>query len=175
MAFFHFIINSLGSIINHLNLNSGLIAAIATVILVGITWRYVQLTDNLLKSTYRPQIVVSLHISRLSDNYDIYTKYISVENVGTGVARKLIFGGDLDFETEDGTPLNQIPFFKNGIDALVPGKDRGHQVTNPRGPASPPEVEQYKPVVITVAYEDWTGGDYDDEFTLDFNDLSLSG
>ena len=175
MAFFYFIINSLGSIINHLNSNSGLIAAIATVILVGITWRYVRLTDNLLKSTYRPQIVVSLHISRLPDNYDVYTKYISVENVGTGVARKLIFGGDLDFETEDGIPLNQIHFFKNGIDALAPGKDRIHQGTYLRGPASPPEVEQYKPVVITVAYEDWMGGDYDDEFTLDFNDLSLSG
>ena len=93
MAFFCFIINSLESIINHLNSNSGLIAAIATVILVGITWRYVRLTDNLLKSTYRPQIVVSLHISWLPDS-NVYNKYISVENVGTGVARNLIFGGD---------------------------------------------------------------------------------
>ena len=55
----------------------------------------------------------------------------------------------------------------------MPGKDRGHQVTSLRGPASPPEVEQYKPVVITVAYKDWMDGDYNDEFTLDFNDLSL--
>ena len=83
--------------------------------------------------------------------------------------------GTLDFKTEDGIPLNQIHFFKNGIDALAPGKDRGHQVTYLRGPASPPEVEQYKPVVITVAYKDWMDGDYDDEFKLDFNDLSLPG
>ena len=79
MAFIDCLIDSLGSVIKHLNSNSGLIAAIATVVLVGITWRYVQLTDSLLKATYKPQVVVSLHIDRLQDNRDVYLKYICVE------------------------------------------------------------------------------------------------
>ena len=153
---------------------AAVITAGATIVLAVITSRYVQLTASLLKATYRPEIVVSLHIDRPRDNSAVYLKFICVENVGTGVARRVNFGGDLDFETEDGIPLNQIHFFKNGIDALAPGKDRGHQVTDLRGPANP-EVKQYNPVVITVTYKDWMGGDYDDEFTLDFNDLSLPG
>ena len=64
MAIIDNIINTLGSIIGYLNINSGLIVAIATIMLVGITWWYVRLTDSLLKATYKPQIVVSLRTYR---------------------------------------------------------------------------------------------------------------
>ena len=160
-------------IVDGLNSNSGLITALATVVLVIITGWYARVTDKLLKATDRPEIVVSLHIDRLADHSAIYVKYICVKNVGTGVARGMNFGGDLDFKTVDGIQLNQIYFLEKGIDALPPGKERCHPVTPERGPASEPDVESYDPVVITVSYKDTVGDDHDREFTLDFNDKTL--
>ena len=131
------------------------------------------MTDKLLKATDRPEIVVSLHIDRLRDNSAVYLKFICVENVGTGVARGLNFGGDLDFKTVDGIRLNEIHFIDKGIDALPPGKERCHQVTLTRGPANDPDVGQYDPVVITVSYKDTVGAGHRRKFTLDFNDKTL--
>ena len=73
--------------------------AIAMIVLVGITWRYVWLMDSLLKATYKPRIVVSLRTYRAGG--DRYRQGICVTDAGTGVARKIEFGGDLSFKTPE--------------------------------------------------------------------------
>ena len=170
MVFVNYVINSLGSIIKHLNTNSGLIVAIATVVLVGITWRYVRLTGSLLKATYKPQIFVSLRYEEFigSSGSSLHWQNICVKSIGAGLAREVRFGGDLSFRTEISTPLKEIGFIKNGIDALAPGQEMDERV-----PIEFEPDEEYPPVLITVAYKDSMGGDYKDEFTLDFNDRSL--
>ena len=167
MEFINNIINTLGSIIGYLNSNSGLIAAMATVVLVGITWRYVRLTDSLLKATYKPQIFVFLHYGEFigSSGSSIHWQNICVKSIGAGLAREVMFGGDLSFKTEISTPLKEISFIKNGIDALAPGQEMDERVRIKYEPDG-----EYPPVLITVAYKDSIGDDYDGEFTLDFND-----
>jgi hypothetical protein len=177
VAFINNIINTLGSIIGYLNSNSGLIAAIATVVLVGITWRYVRLTDSLLKATYKPQIVVSLRTYR-GDRVDWYRQGICVTNAGVGVARKIEFEGDLSFSTGDGIPLDTIDFIRDGIDALAPGDERTRNITKDRTRKneSVRSIETDRPfrlVLVTVTYMDVLGVQYNDKFTLNFNDVSI--
>lgn len=163
------IISGLNSIIDYLNKNSGLITGIATVVLVIITWRYVRLTGELLKATYKPEIIIYPDVERRHDHLTLHNKYICVENVGTGVARKVKFGGDLGFNIKDGKRLNQIDFIQNGIDTLAPGQKRRAVLISFKDPMD----EQYKPVMITVVCKDSRGGSHDGEFTLDFNDWTL--
>ena len=177
MEFINNIINTLGSIIGYLNSNSGLIAAIATVVLVGITWRYVRLTDSLLKATYKPQIVVSLRTYR-GGRADWYRQGICVTNAGAGVARKIEFEGDLSFSTGDGIPLDTIDFIRDGIDALAPGDERTRNITKDRTREneSVRSIETDRPfrlVLVTVTYMDVLGVQYNDKFTLNFNDVSI--
>ena len=106
-------------IITFLNDNSGAITAIATVVLVTITWRYVQLTKQMLKAANTPIVRLFLHGSRHS-----FT--LCVQNIGTGFARDIKFTGDLSFKTlnfigESGVPLEELDPFNNGIEYLGPG------------------------------------------------------
>ena len=147
---------------------STLASAGATIVLAIITGRYVRLTDSLLKATYKPQIFVSLR-------YEVFVsptgagalcwQNICVKNIGVGPARKVEFGGDLSFKTEKSISLQDIGFIKNGIDALAPGQEQSKRVL-----LELMSHEEYPPVLITVAYKDSMGGDYNDEFTLNFND-----
>ena len=90
---------------------------------------------------------------------------IYVKNIGVGPARKVRFGGDLTFTTKKDNSLQDIGFIKNGIDALAPGEEISDRVYLELG-----SVEKHQPVLITVTYKDSMGGDYNDEFRLDFND-----
>ena len=109
----------LASIITFLNDNNGAITALATVILVIITWRYVQLTKQMLKAANTPIVRLFLHGSRHS-----FT--LCVQNIGTGFARDIKFTGDLSFKTlnfigERGVPLEELHPLNNGIEYLGPG------------------------------------------------------
>ena len=170
-VFMDFIVKIIMSVINSLNSNSGLITAIATVVLVIITWRYVRLTDSLLKATYKPQILVSLRYEEFigSSGSSLHWQNICVKNIGVGLARKVKFDGDLSFRTGKNTSIGGIDFIKKGIDALEPGDERNERVPIEFEPA-----EAYPPVLITVAFKDSMDNDFDDEFTLDFNDRTLS-
>ena len=147
---------------------AAVVTAGATIVLAVITSRYVRLTDSLLKATYKPQIFVSLR-------YELFIsptgagalcwQHICVKNIGVGPARKIEFGGDLSFKTQKSTSLKEIGFFRKGIDALAPGQEESERV-----PLELVSHEEYSPVLITVTYKDRMGDDYDDEFTLDFND-----
>ena len=116
MEFINNIINTLGSIIGYLNSNSGLIAAIATVVLVVITLRYVRLTQEILKATNKPEVIIFLRFN--NDG----TISLRIENIGTGYASDVEFAGDLlsykarpQFFGEEGKKIKELPPFKNGI------------------------------------------------------------
>lgn len=146
---------------------AAVVTAGATIVLAIITSRYVRLTDSLLKATYKPQIFVSLVYGKFigSSGSSLHWQNICVKNIGVGLARKVEFGGDLSFKTKESTPLKEIDFIKSGIDALPPGEEKNDRVNIEFEPD-----EAYPPVLITVAYKDSMGGDYNDEFILDFND-----
>ena len=112
----------MGEIVNWLNSHSGVIIGIATVVLVIITGIYVYFTWRLLKATNQPEIVVSLRPHEAHINIVM----LYVENVGTGVARKVRFTGDLSSSFDGKTALSNIGFLKNGIDVLGPGQKIQH-------------------------------------------------
>lgn len=155
---------------------AAVVTAGATIVLAVITSRYVRLTASLLKTTYKPQIVVYLQFRR-EDNR--YRQRICVANSGAGVARNVKFGGDLSITVGGGIPLNRIDFIKNGIDALAPGQMKQDVVVFFDSSIETYlgrylDKEEYSPLSITVTYEDPMGDDYDDKFTLNFSDFSIS-
>ena len=153
-----------------ITITTAIISTGTTVFLAIITWRYVRLTGSLLKATYKPQIFISLR-------YEVFIsptgagalcwQHICVKNIGVGPARKVGFGGDLSFKTKESTSLKEMGFLKKGIDALAPGQEESESVS-----LELMSHEKYPPVLITVTYKDSMGDDYDDEFTLNFNDRS---
>jgi hypothetical protein len=156
-----------------LNVNSGaltaigsIIAALATVALVGITGWYVWLTDKL-KATYKPEIVVS--VDYFPERNSRYSMKMSVKNIGAGVARKVRFGGDLSFGLSD-IPFGEIDFLKDGIDTLVPEGGFSFSQSGSIEPSDDFNKQKLTPVVITVTYEDSVNNKYTDKFPFDFSE-----
>ena len=114
-----------------LNANSGALTVIATFVLVFVTGWYVHLTRELLKASYKPEVVVYLRASPtfILENLQVNETTLCVKNTGQGVARKIEFGDNLSFAPYGGEPLESIGFLKNGIDALAP--DRREDRVNP--------------------------------------------
>ena len=107
------------NLISWLNVNSGAITAIATLILVGITGWYVYLTRQMLKVANTPVIRMFLHARE-------HSIFLCVENIGTGFARDIKFTGDLSFTPfnrigESEATLEELEPFKSGIEYLGPG------------------------------------------------------
>ena len=167
MEFINNIINTLGSIIGYLNSNSGLIAAIATVVLVGITWRYVRLTQEILKATNKPEVTIFLRFN--NDK----TMSLRIENIGTGYASDVKFEGDLlshkarpQFFGEEGKPIEELPPFKNGIPYL----GSGHKIDTLPLFSIYVEEEDHIPkhaISIKVSYKDSTGTPDDKTFCFE--------
>ena len=95
---------------------SALLTAAATIILAFITRRYVRLTQDILKATNKPEVILFLRYSHRSIS-------LCVQNIGTGYAADVEFGGDLSFKGIDRygrerKALKDIEPFKNGINFL---------------------------------------------------------
>ena len=99
-----------------------IIIGIATVVLVIITAIYAYFTWRLLKATNQPEIVVSLRPHEAHINCAM----LCVANVGTGVARKVKFTGELSCSFDGKIALSEIGFIENGIDVLGPGQQIEH-------------------------------------------------
>ena len=96
---------------------SPFVTAGATVVLAFITLRYVRLTQEILKATNKPQVILYLHY----DNQDVS---LCVENIGTGYASDVNFEGSLlSFKQMrlDGLTLEELEPFKSGINYLGSG------------------------------------------------------
>ena len=108
---------------------AAVVTAVATIVLAVITSRYVRLTDSLLKATYKPEIVVYLRLYRKPNtSITVYGIDICVENVGPGVARQVMFGGDVCYKIGRYSRLNSANFIRNGIDTLAPGQKKEHNL-----------------------------------------------
>ena len=130
-----------------LNSNSGAITAIATAVLAIITVIYVFMTYRILKAMNQPEIMVYLRPHEANVN----NVMLSIENVGTGVARELRFTGDLSLGFESITQFKDVDFPKNGIDVLGPGQKIDHYLGSI---LENPEALKQPPFEITVTYSD---------------------
>ena len=108
-----------GSMTENIIAFSPFLTAGATIGLALITWWYVRLTQEILKATNKPNILVSLV------PHEIYTNsiYLCVQNIGTGPASKIELTCDDSFAPMlPGTKLlEEFGIFKKGIDYLGPG------------------------------------------------------
>ena len=133
---------------------SAAIQAIATVVLVACTIRYVKLTSRILRAANQPEIVISLRPHEAHVNLAM----LWIENVGTGVARDVRFTCDLSFSFDGKTQLKDIGFLKNGIDVLGPGQKINHFLVSI---LENPEVLKQAPFKLTVTYSDSSGNSED--------------
>ena len=146
---------------------------LSTMILLGITWKYVRLTKQILKATNNPQILMFLRKREQSI-------YLCIQNVGTGYAMDVRFIGNLSFKPLSFKPeggdleLKDIEPYKNGLDYL--GSGQKFETLLFPDPNSSYEkildaiaVRTKKPLEITAIYEDSTRTSYETHFKLDFS------
>ena len=149
---------------------SGVLSGVATFIIAFITMksmkfteRSVSLTEELVKSTDKPRIVVSLR----PDELNLYLLMLHIENVGTGIAYNVKFKTDFDRKPDGEIPLGEIHFLKHGLPNLKPHLQVPHFLL------SVLETENYEKqkqesLRIKVTYQGSTNQKYKDTFDLDF-------
>lgn len=151
---------------------TGGIVAIATVALAIITRRYVIITNQILKASYKPEVVAFLRKRSKypPENYEVNEIAICIKNVGPGTARNISFGDDLSFKPYGGDPLESIGFLKYGIDCLAPGEER--RQSQPYMQNRFGDLNQIK-VTINISYKDPHGTIYTEPFPLNFEESDL--
>ena len=94
---------------------TAIISTGTAIFLAIITWRYVRLTNEILKATNKPEVILFLY-----DNGGGI--YLNVQNIGAGYASDIKFKGNLSFKpTHPGNqPLKETEPFKSGINYLGP-------------------------------------------------------
>ena len=150
-------------IIDWLNTNSGVIIAIATVVLVGVIGYYTYLTWRLLKANNAPEIAISLR----PHEAHIHCVMLCIENIGTGSARDIQFQTDLSFKPDGERALEEVGFLKNGIDYLGPGQKKEHFLVSVIGKLN--ELKE-TPLDIGVTYADSVKSTHQRAFHLDFGE-----
>ncbi len=124
----------LSAVLKCLNDHNGLIIAVATIVLVGVTWRYVHLTGKLVKAANTPEIALYLKRGNSSVYRDInhrlnYELILCVENIGTGAARNIKFKFDLNYKYGDNNPLENIKLLDEGIKYMAPNHNVSEKFT----------------------------------------------
>lgn len=106
-------------------------AAIGTLILAALTFAYVHFTRNMVKemretriTQERPEVIVD------ADYSDQSIVDVVVRNIGKGAAKEITFDFSAPMESSisvreasEAMPLNELPYFKEGIDFLAPGAE----------------------------------------------------
>ena len=146
---------------------SALITAIATGVLAFITLRYVRLTQEILKATNKPEVIIFLRFNkdgRIS---------LRIENIGTGYAsdgkvhRRSPFHKAIpQFPGEGGKLVKELPPFKNGIPYL----GSGHKIdTLPLFSIYADEQDHTpkQPISVKVSYKNSTGTSDDKMFSFE--------
>ena len=139
---------------------SPFLTAAATIVLVGITWWYVRLTQEILKATNKPQVILYLH-------YDSRDVSLCVENIGTGYASDVNFDGSLlSFKQMrlDGLTLEELEPFKSGINYL----GSGYKIETYLFSSGQLSSIEKKPYNIVANYKDSTNTPEEEKFTFEF-------
>lgn len=161
----------LKSFFDFLNNNSGAITALATVILVIITYWYARMTNKMVKALNNSEILINLQ----PDDKNPCCINLCIQNIGTGAASELKFKGDLSFRPAlyKLEPLSERGILKNGIDYLGPGKKleiflfySQHMFQHVYGTNKP--ISEHS-IDITVKYKDTTNRKKEKSFLLTFD------
>jgi len=157
-------------------------SAIGTLVLAALTFAYVLFTREIVKEARealsaqeRPEVIVDADYS----NHDVID--IVVRNIGRRAARDVTFAFSTPMESSisvqngsEGVPLNELPYFKEGIEFLAPGAeirafwDTYHDLfplLRDRGLTDG--------ITITTRYTSLTGESYETKWRI--NPLKLSG
>jgi len=157
---------------------SALTTAIATGVLVGITYWYAKTTRGILKASNKPEILIFL----FPDETYPYCINLCIQNIGTGFAHKIYFAGDFSFTPmlpHGWKPLAENGILKNGIDYLPPGKkvEIFLFTTNTMEQSFSPGMltisEEW--LDITVTYKDSVNAKHEESFQLEFNQWDRYG
>ena len=99
----------------------------ATIVLVGITWWYVRLTQDILKASNKPEVILYLsdqgrpldHGESVIHALENTIVTLCLHNIGTGYASDISFSGDLSFQpTLSNKTLAEMEPFKSGLSHL---------------------------------------------------------
>ena len=150
-------------IIESLNTNSGVIIAIAAIVLVGVISYYAYLTWRLLKANNTPEIAISLRCHEVH----VSLVMLCVENIGTGAARNLRFVTKPSSIPGLDIPFEKIGFLKGGIAYFEPGRKIEQFLVNVIDKYD--ELKQI-PLEITVKYKDVVDREHEHTFHLDFSE-----
>lgn len=140
---------------------AALVTAGATIVLAVITKRYVILTQDILKATNKPKVILFLRYSHPSIS-------LCVQNIGTGYAADIEFSGDLSFKTidrygrEDKT-LKDIEPFKSGINFFGTGHKIGTYLCGD-GDIQDLKKRSFK---ILISYKDSANKTFKDYYDFD--------
>ena len=139
---------------------SPFLTAAATIVLVGITWRYVRLTQDILKATNKPEVILFLR-------YSDYFINLCVQNIGAGYASDVEFGEDLSFKTvqygQEDKVLKDIEPFKSGINFL----GNGHKIDTVLCDSRDVHDLEKRSFNILVSYKDSAGKTFKQLFPFD--------
>ena len=146
---------------------TAIISTGTAIFLAIITWRYVRLTQEILKATNKPEVTIFLRFN--NDG----TISLRIENIGIGYASDVKFAGDLlshiaipQFLGKERKPIEELPPFKNGIPYL----GSGHKIDTP--PlfsiyAGEQDHTPKHPISVKVSYKDSTGTSDDKMFSFE--------
>lgn len=157
-------------------------SAVGTLILAALTFAYVLFTRSMVKelretrlAQERPQVIVDADYS----SNDVIN--LVVRNIGKGAAKEITFEFSAPMESSwsleehsEAVPLNELPYFKKGLDFLAPGAEIStlwdsyiglFPLLRDRGPE--------EGITITSKYKSLDGGSYETGWTI--NPLLLSG
>ena len=158
---------------------SGIITAVATIVLAILTGIYVHLTRQILKSMSVPEIVVGIRWDQEKKNENgshDYSVRICVRNVGQRIARNVRFDFDSSFSPfgDFGIAFKNIEILESGIPALEPGHEKCQIAASGNIInlllISSKEKEKCQTTII-VTYENSKGEEYSHDYPLDFGDV----
>jgi hypothetical protein len=159
-----------------------ILAAVATLILAGLTFAYVLFTRNMVKEMRetriaqdRPEVIVD------ADYSDRDVVDVVVRNIGKGGARDITFEFSTPLESSislrkdsEGVPLNELPYFEEGIEFLAPGAEiRAFWDTYVNLLPLLRDRGLDEGITITSKYKSLSGEPYETKWTI--NPLRLSG
>jgi hypothetical protein len=176
------------NILEFLNLNSGAVTAISTVVLTIVTFVYVLLTRSISKETeIMRKTQTEPNISAIIQPDERYINWINliIQNIGLGPAYNVKFELNPDFEDSDRHPnlddesinykLSDVGFIKNGLPYFAPNQKFQFYLTNL---ADNYQKKLKKTFEIKVTYESNIHEPYSNTYLIDFsqqNGLSQLG
>ena len=162
---------------------NGLITAVFTAILAGITFYYAKVTRKILKESgemrldaQKPRIAIYFGFEkeqraegRTAPKFP--TMYLYVENIGMGPAYDVDFDTNLDFVIPDNRTLREVQFIAHGIIYLPPRQKRKLVIgyRNSKGKKID-ELMQGDPLEIKVVYNGIWHKECKECFCLDFQE-----